>query len=94
MDKKFSIAIKLVNVSPAHVRFTLFANMIPANQDHEQATRASLGSQLTLRNEEFPHFVNRLQPHVITGSKQSWEQLYDESISQQFDLNNCTIFMV
>lgn len=57
--------MRINDVSPAHTRFSIFANMIPQEMEHREATRASIGSELTLRNEEITPFVERLQPDVI-----------------------------
>jgi hypothetical protein len=40
--------------------------MIPADLSHTQATRAQLGEIQCLRNEEFKHWMDRLQPDVFT----------------------------
>lgn len=68
MNKKFSIGLRINSISPAHVHFKLFCNLIPEDQQHNEATRASIGGELCLRNEEFPHFVERLHPDVILFS--------------------------
>lgn len=61
---KFSLYLRVNDINPAHVFFTLFAGMIPAEIDHERGTRANCGD-LRLRRIEFIQFLDRIHPDLI-----------------------------
>ena len=66
IKRKLSVGIRIDSASPSHVHFALFSNMIPEDQDHEQATRGKAGD-LCLTTDEFRPFLIRLLPDAISG---------------------------
>lgn len=65
---KLSINLKITSISPSHIHFKLFSNMIPDELDHVSATRASLGDHQCLQTDEFGPFVRRLAPDLVSMS--------------------------
>lgn len=64
--KKFSLAYKIVSVTPAHVYFDIWAGMILSEYDHHQvSSRGRCGDTQCMTCEEFRLFVDRSQPHLI-----------------------------
>lgn len=60
--------------SGIHVRFRIFIDMIPNDQDHMQVTRG-LSGHLTLRDTEFLPFIRQLKPHVVLDTEVSSHRL-------------------
>jgi hypothetical protein len=76
--KKLSVSYRIENVSPAHIHFSIFANMIPSEQEHQNATRAKLGNAQCLRVEEFSPFATKTQPDLITFISEELKQKFEE----------------
>lgn len=85
---KLSVGIKVTSVNSAHVRFRMYANMIPKEQDHEQATRASMGNELVSRVEEFGPLMSRLQPDVLLASDKDWGRIHEFGINDSIELRS------
>jgi hypothetical protein len=66
---KFSICVKILTITPAHIGFVIFAGFILDEKAHEDMTRDSLGEPLMLRNQEFVPFIQRLRPHILDTQK-------------------------
>ena len=62
---KLSFSIRINKETPAHIYFSLFANMIPIGLEHELATRAKMGD-CVCRVEEFQHILDRWKPDIIS----------------------------
>lgn len=86
MNKKLSVGITIESVTPAHTRFKIFSNLIPYQQDHTQATRASLGDTLCLRNEEFRPFMARLRPDILVLRDGSLDGRFMEYWNMQVEI--------
>lgn len=81
-DMRFSFGLRVTDTNPAHFRFTLFSNIVPAEHDHLNVTRANMGSEQTLRKEEFVPFLKHVKPNVLTieRSRQEWLVEQDEAM--------------
>ncbi|MFA7100998.1 MAG: hypothetical protein WC196_04470 [Bacilli bacterium] len=61
---KLSLAYRIDAVSPSHVHFSVFCNLIPQEQDHTQGTRAKAG-ELVLTTAEMKPFLSQTKPNVV-----------------------------
>lgn len=61
---KFSLGVRIDRATSAHVYLSVFSAMIPAEQEHAQATRGKAG-ELVLRVNELGPFLERVQPDML-----------------------------
>lgn len=61
---KFSLAIRIDRVTPAHVYLSIFCGMVPKDIPHARATRGKAGD-LVISVKEFSSFLDRVCPDML-----------------------------
>lgn len=76
---KLSLSYRIDAVSPSHVHFSVFCNMIPEEQGHTQGTRAKAG-ELVLTTAEMQPFLSQTKPNIVRFADGDSLDLHDKFV--------------